>query len=284
MSRRSEKRELKKRAKSRTPVATSRSPRSSEPPAKKNSKKAPAPKSRRGVSKFTKVMVSIGLVGTLLLVGGQWIVHRSIFRVQHVTFIGMHHESASQVLRASGLDAHPTMIGITAGAIEKNLGGFPWIHHIDIVKQWPNHLIVTVHETSPVAVAFNSRKVLQYVDEYGQDLGRAPLNAPLPTLEFTNPQRPTWPYRHAGLAAAYVASQLPKAFSSQVSVISENHQGIITLQMTTPVSFVLGPDTKLKAKFVAIASVIAHSTLRPGDVVDVTVPDELAVTGPSPVG
>jgi hypothetical protein len=51
--------------------------------------------------------------------------------------------------------------------------------------------------------------------------------------------------------------------------------------MTTPVTFMLGPPTDLHAKFVAIGSVIAHSTLVPGDVVDVTVPDELAVTPPS---
>ena len=48
--------------------------------------------------------------------------------------------------------------------------------------------------------------------------------------------------------------------------------------MTTPVTFILGPATELHAKFVAVASVIAHSTLHPGDVVDVTVPGEMAVT------
>jgi hypothetical protein len=44
----------------------------------------------------------------------------------------------------------------------------------------------------------------------------------------------------------------------------------------------LGVPTQLQAKFVAIASVIAHSTLRAGDVVNVTVPEELAVSGPPP--
>jgi protein involved in polysaccharide export with SLBB domain len=52
--------------------------------------------------------------------------------------------------------------------------------------------------------------------------------------------------------------------------------------MTTPVTFVLGPPTQLRAKFVAVASVIAHTTLGSGDVVNVTVPDELAVSGPPP--
>jgi hypothetical protein len=62
--------------------------------------------------------------------------------------------------------------------------------------------------------------------------------------------------------------------------ITDDAQSVVTLKMTTPVTFVLGPPTSLHAKFVAVASVIAHSTLVPGDVVDVTVPDELAVTPP----
>jgi len=45
---------------------------------------------------------------------------------------------------------------------------------------------------------------------------------------------------------------------------------------------VLGPPDDLHAKFVAIASVILHTTLGVGDVVNVTVPDELAVSGPAP--
>ena len=56
----------------------------------------------------------------------------------------------------------------------------------------------------------------------------------------------------------------------------------MTFKMTTPVTFILGPATQLHAKFVAIASVIKNSTLRPGDVVDATVPGELAVTGGAP--
>jgi hypothetical protein len=131
-------------------------------------------------------------------------------------------------------------------------------------------------------VAFNPQHVLQYVDALGADLGPAPLHADLPTLEFQSAKGPAWPYQHAGVAAAYVASQLPVAFSSQVSVVAVNPSGSVTLQLTTPVSFILGPVTKLRAKFVAIASVIAHTTLRPGDVVDVTVPSELSVTGGTP--
>ena len=65
-------------------------------------------------------------------------------------------------------------------------------------------------------------------------------------------------------------------------MVTVNAGGVVALRMTTPVTFVLGPPTQLHAKFVSIASVIAHATLRPGDVVDVTVPGALTVTGGAP--
>jgi cell division septal protein FtsQ len=138
-----------------------------------------------------------------------------------------------------------------------------------------------VRENVAVAVAFTSKHVLEFVDAQGQPLGVAPLHENLPTLDYLKPTSSTWPFAKAGRGAAYVASQLPRAFTTQVGTITDDAQGSVTLKMTTPVTFILGPPTNLHAKFVAIASVISHSTLVPGDVVDVTVPDELAVTAPS---
>ena len=143
-------------------------------------------------------------------------------------------------------------------------------------------MVVIVHESDAVAVAFGPHHVLDYVDSQGRNLGRAPLKINLPTLRYVDATKATWPFDGVGRSSALVASELPKAFASQVSVITEDSHGSVTLKMTTPVSFVLGPATQLRAKFVAVASVIAHSTLGVGDVVNVTVPDELAVTGPAP--
>lgn len=229
-----------------------------------------------------KVTVVVALVVAALAVAGEWGLHQSYFRVQHVTFVGVRHEPLALVLAASGLDDHPTMMNVNADTITRNLAQFTWIDGLRVVKRWPNTVVVSVHEGTAVAVAYGARHVLQYVDDEGRDLGPAPLHVNLPTLSFQHPRTVLWPYARTGRAAAYVASQLPRAFNSQVSVITENAQGQVTLRMTTPVSFILGPATQLRAKFVAIASVIAHTTLAPGDVVDATVPDELAVTGPAP--
>jgi cell division protein FtsQ len=240
-----------------------------------------APK-RRGLRTLTKVVLSVGILVTVSVVAGQWALHQSFLSVQHVSLRGVHHESSAQVLAASGLERHPAMIDVSAGSIEKNLTRFAWIHSVSLSKHWPNTVIVTVHESVAVAVAYGPRHVLDYVDAKGRNLGPAPLKINLPTLEYVDKSKSTWPYDGAGRSAALVASELPVAFASQVDQITENAHGSVTLKMTTPVSFVLGPPTQLKAKFVAVASVIAHSTLGVGDVVNVTVPDELAVSGPAP--
>jgi cell division septal protein FtsQ len=237
---------------------------------------------RSGFRPLTKVLVTVGVAVTVLVLGGQWALHQSFFEVQHVSLSGVRHESTAQVLAASGLNQHPAMINVSATSIEKNLEVFPWIDSVSLSKHWPNSVVVIVHESQAVAVAFGPKHVLDYVDSTGRNLGRAPLKMNLPTLRYVDATKATWPFDGVGRSAAWVASQLPKAFASQVSVITENSHGSVTLTMTTPVSFILGPPTQLRAKFVAVASVIAHSTLGVGDVVNVTVPDELAVTGPAP--
>jgi cell division septal protein FtsQ len=236
---------------------------------------------RRRASRLTKWLIALGLLVTALAFGAQWTLRQSYFRVQHVTFTGLRHEGVVAVLAASGLESHPSMLGLNDATIEKNLSAFPWINSVSITQHWPNSVVVQVTESVAVAVAFTSGHHLAFVDAAGRELGPAPLNANLPTLQYVHPTNATWPYEVAGRSAARVASQLPRAFSPQVSVISEDAAGNVTLHMTTPVTFLLGPATNLHAKFVAIASVIAHSTLVPGDVVDVTVPDELAITPPT---
>ncbi len=261
----------------RAPVATRGRRGAPTPP------REPAGESRRAhrprVRRSTLVVVVLALVVTGVVLGGRWLLHRPFFEVRHVTLTGLHHETAAQVLAATGLGAHPAMIDVNPGAIERDLARFPWIARARVVRRWPDTVVVTVTEATAVAVAYGPGHHLDYVSAAGRDLGPAPLRADLPTLSVTGSPGP-WPYATRGRAAAYVASRLPRAFAYQVRTITEDRLGHVALVLTTPVRFELGLATNLHAKFVAVASVIAHSTLVPGDVIDVTVPGELAVTPP----
>ncbi|MHB1208333.1 MAG: cell division protein FtsQ/DivIB [Acidimicrobiales bacterium] len=237
---------------------------------------------KKGVHRLTKVLVLTGLFVTVLGLGGAWALRQPFLRVQHVTVLGARHESVAQVLQVSGLATQPSMFALSSSAIERRLQVLPWVQRATLSEHWPNSVTLTVHEASPVAVAFNAKHQLQYVDPHGRDLGPAPLHANYPTLIYDHPLSATWPFQRAGSGAALVAAQLPRAFAAQVSQIVVDAKGVVRLKMTTPVTFILGLPLELKDKFIAIASVIAHSTLGPGDVVDVSVPGELAVTGPPP--
>ncbi|HEY1824706.1 MAG TPA: FtsQ-type POTRA domain-containing protein [Acidimicrobiales bacterium] len=236
---------------------------------------------RRTLRRLTKWLLALGVLVTLGVVGAQWALHRPYFRVENVTVVGNRHESVAAVLGRSGLSAHPSMVNLNESLIARRLKTLPWVRSVSIVKKWPDSLTLTIHESVAVAVAFASGHHLEYVDARGRALAVAPLHENLPTLDYLGAASGTWPYARAARAAAYVASELPVAFASQVSTITDDAQGSLVLKMTTPVTFILGPPTHLHAKFVAIASIIAHSTLAPGDSVDVTVPDEVAVTPPS---
>ena len=260
-------------------------PASRAPARRATSRARKEPRARAGRTRSRRVyraLLVVAIALSVLAVGGDWLIRQSYLRVQHVTFVGLRHERTASVLAASGLNRAPPMIDVSASSIEHRLAGFVWIASVDVAKHWPNSLVVTVHERVPVAVAFGAAHVLRFVDASGHELGPAPLHENLPTLVYQHPRAATWPFTHAGRAAAYVASQLPRAFASQVSVISVDAAGSVSLKMTTPVTFVLGPASQLKAKFVSIASVIAHARLTPGDIVDVTVPGSLAVTGGPP--
>jgi cell division protein FtsQ len=266
--------------------AVAASPRRREKPTREKAPKRPrspkvaeAPRARSPRRRAVLVTLAVISAVVILISGAEWTLRSPLFRVRHVSFTGLRHEASGAVLAASGLASDPPIIDVSAASIDARLARFPWVQSVSVIKHWPNRVVVRVTERTAVAVAYAPGHVLVYVDAQGHDLGAAVRTANLPTLVYDHPRAATWPFLVAGRAAAYVASQLPPAFSSQVSTITVDAAGDVTLAMTTPVSFVLGPATNLHAKWVSIASVIAHARLAPGDVVDVSVPGSLAVTG-----
>ena len=145
-------------------------------------------------------------------VAGEWVLRQSYFRVQHITFVGVRHEPLALVIAASGLEAHPTMLDVNAATVKANLAQFAWIDSVRLTKHWPNTVVVTVHESTAVAVAFNAKHVLQYVSRHGRDLGRRRCTRTCRRSQYVHPRGAPWPFSRAGRSAAFVAAQLPPAF------------------------------------------------------------------------
>jgi cell division protein FtsQ len=233
-------------------------------------------------------LVASGIVVAVLLslsAAGYAALHSGLLAASTVTVTGARHETPRQVVDASGLAQGPSMLSVDPGVVAVRIERtFPWVASVTVTQHWPHTVSIAVTERRAVAVVPGPRGTTVLVDVTGRRLGPAPPREVLPRLEYApTPGEP--PATAATLSTAavpglLVAATLPPAFAAQVAVIQVTTSGWVTLHLTTPVSFVLGPASNLGAKYEDVAAVIARTTLHVGDVVDVSVPQAMTVTGP----
>jgi cell division protein FtsQ len=227
----------------------------------------------------------VAVLGVLVVVGlalaGDWALHTSYFSVRHVRVSGEVHESAAAVEAASGLGSHPAMIDVDPGAVARRVQAFPWVKSATVLQHWPSTVTIAITERAAVAVARGYHGQLVLVDNVGAVLAPAGASANLPIVIATGERAgQPWPFTTWARPATRVAASLPRAFAAQVAAIRVDHAGNVTLAMTSPLTFDVGAASNLHNKYVAIAAVIAHGHLNPGDVIDVSVPSSVTVSGP----
>jgi cell division protein FtsQ len=222
------------------------------------------------------------LVG--LSAAGYAALHSRLLAASTITVSGERHETAHQVVDASGLAGAPSMLSVDPGRVAARVERtFPWVASVTVTTHWPHTVAIAVTERRAVAQVLGPHGATELVDVTGRRLGPPAPHEVLPRLEYA--PTPGAPSTAATLSAAavpglLVASTLPPAFAAQVAVVQVSTSGWVTLHLTTPVSFVLGPASDLGAKYEDVAAVIARTTLHVGDVVDVSVPQAMTVTGP----
>jgi cell division protein FtsQ len=232
------------------------------------------------------VVVVVSSVAVLLVVlgaGAYAALHSRLFAATTIVITGERHESPGRIEHVAGLDHAPTMLSVDPSAIERRLAAtFPWIATVHVTQRWPHTVAVAITERTAVAEVVTHDGTTQLVDLGGRRLGPPGPRQVLPVLQFVaaggaGSKAAIAPSSRPGLV---VASSLPAAFARQVAVISVAADGWVTLRLTSPLTFILGTATDLRAKYEDVAAVIAHATVHEGDVVDVSVPQAMTVSGP----
>jgi len=244
---------------------------------------------RRGTSRLGKIgTVLLIIVAVLVVLGalgaGTWAaLHSRWFAATSVTVTGARHESPAEVEQAAGLADAPPMISVNPAAVSQRVqADFPWVATATVTRRWPHTVTIVITERRPVAFV-STRSGVQEVDVTGLLLGKPPAGEVLPTLAVAAPPADPHGTRVLGTAAhpgLVVAATLPPAFAQQVATISVDAKGSVTIALTSPLTFVLGPASDLAAKYEDIAAVIHGATMHAGDVIDVSVPQAMTVTGP----
>lgn len=239
-----------------------------------------APRTRRTVvAVVAGVVVLLGGAGA----GADAVLHSHLFAATDVKVLGARHEATEAVERVAGLLDAPPMLGLDTGTMAARIeAAFPWVASVHVTTSWPHTVTIAITERRPVAEVRTEGGHLELVDLTGRRLGPAARNESLPILSYAGTsaehRAPVLP----GIAVPglVVAASLPAAFRWQVAAVIVDAQGWVTLQLTSPVRFVLGPASNLQAKYHDVAAVIASATLQPNDVVDVSVPQAMTVTDP----
>jgi cell division protein FtsQ len=227
-------------------------------------------------------LLAIGAAGTVLLVGGWFLVHSPLFGAHAVTVTGNTHESTAQVISAAGLTGHPPLLDVDGGAVAAQIERLPWVRTAAVNVSWPDGVHITLTEETPRLVVGMAGGRWATLSADGRVLEVSTTRAPGLVL-LTVPQPPGGPGTNLSArddAGLDVASTLPASFAAQVTAVTVEPAGWVQLSMTTPIAVDVGSATQLTAKYEDISSILAGATLHNGDVIDVSVPDAPTVTGP----
>ena len=224
--------------------------------------------------------VTIGLVGTGVIVGAWFLLHSPLLSARSVTVTGAVHESATQVVAQAGLASQPPLLDVNAGAAAAAIERLPWVQSATVHVSWPDGVHIAVTEEIPRFVVGEPAGHWVTLSADGRVLSVSSARAPgLVLLSVPQPPGATATTLSArdepGLR---VASTLPASFAGQVTAVTVEPGGWVQLSLTTPVVVDIGAPSELTAKYEDVSSILAGATLHNGDVIDVSVPDAPTVT------
>lgn len=222
-----------------------------------------------------RLRLALAVLAVVVVVAAGWLaLHSRLFAARVVTVVGAVHTPVDQVVDAAGLADHPPLVDV-GGAAVAGIERLPWIAHATVSREWPDGVRITVREWVAVAAVpevpasdgwallDRTGRVLALQSQPGPGLvrvsGSAPPGAPGSTVH--------------GLAAALrVAASLPEAFAGEVTGVTEDRDGDVTLQLTSALTVYLGSTEQLGEKYEDVAAVLSGATLTSGSTIDVAAP------------
>jgi len=108
--------------------------------------------------------------------GAKQIYHRlcqcDFFQITAVKIDGNRMTSKEQIAALSRVDIHSNLLAIDVVQVQSLLESHPWIARAEVIRDWPNRLLIQVQEKNPVAL-LNRETGLFYLDIQGQIIAAA---------------------------------------------------------------------------------------------------------------
>ena len=125
---------------------------------------------------FTGGTIVVILFSVLLFVARPYVEKKlesiAFFQVEDIIFVGTRIVSSEALREAAGIIPHQTsLFGFDEKLVEAKLKKLDWIASVEVKKDWPSTIEITVQENEPVALLHSAHSVdgqLRYIDSNGK--------------------------------------------------------------------------------------------------------------------
>lgn len=232
--------------------------------------------------RLSRRTLGIGLgVLAVLVPFGFWLRDSPLVAVKHVEITGVSGDDASAI-RAAITDAADGMstLHVRADRLRAAVSQFPVVQGIDVQRDFPHTLRVAVHQHVPVgALAFGSRRIPVAGD--GTVLEEASAVG-LPLIPASGPPGGSRLADARTLRLAALLGAAPTALRRHVSRVELGSHGLTALLVNGPRLY-FGPATRLRAKWIAAARVLADPSSKGAHYIELRVPERPAAGGVVPI-
>jgi cell division protein FtsQ len=208
----------------------------------------------------------VALAGTLGIVGvvvvALW---TPVLAVRSVSVSGVRDLTTAQVTAAAGIRTGTPMLRLDTTGITARVGSLPRVASVDVSREWPSTVLITVTERDPVGILVRTDG-MHLVDRSGLDyatVAAAPAGLPKIQLPRTSQDDP----RTQAVVRVLVA--LPSQLRTQVRTVSAATPGSVELALADGKTIRWGDADDSARK----AAVLGALMTRPGKVYDVSSPD-----------
>jgi len=224
----------------------------------------------RRALQLAAAVVALAVVGWLLLAGPVLVV-----RAVHVD--GVVTLPADQVQEAAGIGSGTPLLRVDVGTAESRVARLPQVASVEVTRDWPDSVVITVVERVPVAVVGEAgRRSLVDADGVLFDMVTGETPDGVVPLDVATPG----PEDRTTLAGVAAIAALPSAVRGQVAAAAASSPDDITLTLADGTVVRWGDGSEPEAKSAALVGLlqqIGSGALEPAGTIDVSTPDAVVL-------
>jgi cell division protein FtsQ len=225
-------------------------------------------------------LLALAVLSIALAAGYQfWLRDSSLVAVERVEVTGLTSSDAARIrtaLTSAGRDM--TTLHVDRAALDQVVAGYPVVRKLEIAPDFPHTLRVHVIEYEPAAIAISDAGDVPVAGD-GTILKGVRFEGRLPTIDVDGALGRETLLDHTALGAAAVAGAAPALLRKRIENIDHRSDDGYVAELRDGPELLLGPATRLRAKWAAAARVLADLEARGATYVDLRIPGRPAVGG-----